>query len=76
MFDDKKTNKEYEPEVTCPNCSTQVNKIDFEIIGCTSCHFKSNINKDAPSWELEPMETSDHLDKGSFNSGKDTWFNQ
>ncbi|MCX4026448.1 hypothetical protein H0A36_12435 [Endozoicomonas sp. SM1973] len=71
MLDDKKLNKEYEPEVICPNCSSPVNKIDFEIIGCPTCHFKSNISKDTPNWELEPMESSD-----SFIKGKDTWFNQ
>ncbi|MDE1461791.1 hypothetical protein [Spartinivicinus poritis] len=71
MLNDKKLNKENEPEVICPNCSSPVNKIDFEIIGCPACHFKSNISKDAPSWELEPMESSD-----SFVEGKDTWFNK
>lgn len=69
MFNDNKLSKEFEPEVICPNCSTPVNKIDFEIIGCPACKFKDTDKKDTPTWELEPMESSSTVDRG-----KETWF--
>ncbi|MCX4027852.1 hypothetical protein H0A36_28545 [Endozoicomonas sp. SM1973] len=51
-----KLSKEFEPEVICPQCSTRVLKIDFDIIGCPLCKNKSEFNKEVPNWELEPME--------------------